>query len=190
MTTPQWAFTIDRTKTSIISSIPLSVPRLLPVAELSSDTCCSSLCADLCSNVADKEVSVGTGRVRLGLSPGILVPGCSAGPPSLPVSGPPHVFPVFSQTSSAVSAHCTRAGAFSWGFVWPGLWEWLKFRCVWQHSLRPPQTPSVLQSVQLSLPFIYFFYTPHLPFLSIFLTWKQQIVSLHNCKEIRRGRER
>ncbi|KAI4812659.1 hypothetical protein KUCAC02_024029, partial [Chaenocephalus aceratus] len=38
---------------------------LLPVAELSTDICCPSRCPDLCPNVADKEVSVGTGRVRL-----------------------------------------------------------------------------------------------------------------------------
>lgn len=92
MTTPQRVHAIDRTKTSIIPSLSLLPSltlcpcRLLPVAELSTDICCLSLSPDLWPNVADKEVSVGTSRVRSGLSPGILVPGSSVGPPSLPVA--------------------------------------------------------------------------------------------------------
>lgn len=92
MTMPQRAHAIDRTKTFIIPSLSrlpsltLCPYRLLPVAELSTDICCLSLCPDLWPNVADKEVSVGTSRVRSGLSPGILVLGCSVGLLSLPVA--------------------------------------------------------------------------------------------------------
>lgn len=79
MTTPQRVHAIDSTTTSIIPSLSflpsrsLCPCRRLPVAELSTDIC--SLCPDLWPGVADREVSVETCRVRLGLSPGILVPG-------------------------------------------------------------------------------------------------------------------
>lgn len=63
-------------------------------------------------------------------------------------SSPPHVFPVVFQTSSAGLSQRIRAGAFSWGFVWPGLWEWLKCRRM-RHNF-PPQSPRMLKSIQLS----------------------------------------
>lgn len=53
----------------------------------------SQLGCDLWPNVADKDVSVETSRVSLGLRPGILAPDCSVCLPSL--APDLHVFPVF-----------------------------------------------------------------------------------------------
>lgn len=43
-------------------------------------------------------------------------------------------FLLFFQSRSAAPAYRTRAGAFSWRFVWPGLWDWLKYRYVRQNA--------------------------------------------------------
>lgn len=75
MTTPQRAVdtkTSTAASLSLLPSLALRPYRLLPVAELSTDTARGP---DLWPHVADKEVSVGTSRGRSGLSPGILVPG-------------------------------------------------------------------------------------------------------------------
>ncbi|KAI3362937.1 hypothetical protein L3Q82_011617 [Scortum barcoo] len=50
--------------------------QLCDKAELSTDICRLSLCPDLCPNVADKEVSVGTSRVRISGGPSVLPPKC------------------------------------------------------------------------------------------------------------------
>lgn len=66
---------------------------------------------------------------------GSQVPGCLVSKPFLlHVLSHPHVFPVVFQSRSAAPAYRTRAGAFSWRFVWPGLWDWLKYRYVRQNA--------------------------------------------------------
>lgn len=87
MTLP-WAQTMGRTKTSITPSLK---PPLHP--SVGAHAVCFlqhwQLGCNLWPNVADKDVSVETSRVRLAPSPGILVPGCSAGLPSLAAA--PHM---------------------------------------------------------------------------------------------------
>lgn len=129
---------LDKTKTFIIRS-PHSL-HSSPCAhflKLSSAQICAQtfpLPPDLCPGLADEEVSVGKGPVRSGLSPGIsgsrLFGEQAVPPPCIE----PHVFPVVFQSRSAAPAYRTRAGAFSWRFVWPGLWDWLKYRYVRQNA--------------------------------------------------------